>query len=69
VGALRLVGILESGEALAILESDTSAYVVQPGDEIEPETQVVQIDLAHERVEIQRHGVREELRLLRAGRI
>jgi hypothetical protein len=61
--ALRLVGIVAHGGALAIVEDETGAYVVGPGDEIGPEVQVVRIDLGQGTVDIERRGAHEELHL------
>jgi hypothetical protein len=63
VGALRLVGLLGDGGALAIVVDERGSYIVGPGDEIGPDVQVVRINMGRETVELRRHGVREELTL------
>ncbi len=63
VGALRLVGLLGDGGALAIVVDERGSYIVGPGDEIGPDVQVVRINMGRESVEVRRHGVREELTL------
>jgi hypothetical protein len=66
-GALRLVGLLGDGEALAIVADERGSYIVGPGDEIGPEVQVVRIDFQLGRVEVRRQGVQEELMLQQGG--
>lgn len=69
VPVYKIVGLLWSDQAVAILEDGGGSYVVAPGDIVEPDIRILTIDVQREVVRLDRGGMPVELSLVPLRRV